>query len=145
MQEGGHKSWYSYLVRILKYFKLDYLNFILDEHELLFQMGKIKERLQSIFIEKWKEDKLKFQNEGKIELLASLLRDFGQSGYLSKMVNPKHRIALTKMRISAHKFPIETGRYLHIPRGDRECPLGCGEVGDEYHFMIKCSVYQEYY
>ena len=135
----GYSTWYSYLVKILEHFKLEYLDCILDHKELLLQLNNIKGKLQTSFTNKWGEDKLKFQSEGKIELLASLLGNFGQSSYLSKIAKPNFRIALTRMRVSAHKFPIESGRYLKTPRAERECSLGCKVLGDEYHYMTKCE------
>ena len=53
--------------------------------------------------------------------------------------NPYHRMAMTRMRISAHRLPIETGRYLKIRRELRECPLGCKSIGDEYHYLTSCK------
>ena len=61
------------------------------------------------------------------------------SRYLLKNINPSYRAAITKIRLSAHKFPIETERYIGIPRGDRVCPLGCQTIGDEYHYLLACS------
>ena len=139
LHKEGHTTWFSYLERILKYFNLEYLHCILDERELSCQIGKTKGILQQHFKTKWIEDKSKFQTNGKLELFTSLLGSFGFSEYLSKVTNPKHRIAITRMRVSAHKFPIEHGRYLKTTRADRECSLGCRVLGDEIHYMTNCS------
>ena len=40
---------------------------------------------------------------------------------LEVVKNPNHQAALTKVRISAHKYPIETGRYMKLKREEREC------------------------
>jgi hypothetical protein len=52
--------------------------------------------------------------------------------------NPNHRAALTKKRISAHKYPIETGRYRKLKREEKECPLCCREIGNEEHCILRC-------
>ena len=52
----------------------------------------------------------------------------------------KTRVAVTKMRISCHLLPIESGRYKKIPRVERLCPLcNRSEIGDEFHYLLKCT------
>jgi hypothetical protein len=52
----------------------------------------------------------------------------------------KHRQAVTRFRISAHKLPIETGRYANIEHDLRLCPIcNSNEIGDEYHYFSHCS------
>ena len=54
--------------------------------------------------------------------------------------NVKTRVAVTKMRISCHLLPIESGRYKKIPRVERLCPLcNRSESGDEFHYLLKCT------
>jgi hypothetical protein len=52
-------------------------------------------------------------------------------------------MALARFRTSNHKLPIETGGWNNIPRDKKICHL-CGiEMGDEYHYIMKCSVFDE--
>ena len=49
---------------------------------------------------------------------------------------------MTRFRISAHRLPIETGRYVNIEHNLRLCPicnLHVHEVGDEYHYFLRCN------
>ncbi len=56
--------------------------------------------------------------------------------YLSQVKIVKHRQAVTRFRISAHRLPIETGRYAHIEHNLRLCPIcNSNETGDEYHYF----------
>ena len=49
-------------------------------------------------------------------------------------------IAVTKIRTSTQKLPIETGRYKEIERPERKCNFcGNNEIGDEFHYFMKCS------
>ena len=59
--------------------------------------------------------------------------------YLKIIKNVKQKVAITKMRISSHSLPIETGRYRKIPRDERICPFCESCNGDEFHYLIKCN------
>ena len=62
------------------------------------------------------------------------------SQYLTHINNYTYRKAFTKFRISAHKFPIESGRYKNVSRENRLCTLcSDNEIGDEFHYFMKCS------
>jgi hypothetical protein len=44
------------------------------------------------------------------------------------------------MRISAHKLPVESGRYTKTPYEDQVCTLcQSNEIGDEFHYLLSCS------
>ena len=56
--------------------------------------------------------------------------------YLDLITNVNTRVAVTKMRISCHLLPIESGRYKKIPRVERLCSLcNRSEIGDEFHWI----------
>ena len=65
--------------------------------------------------------------------------------YLHQVTNTRHRIALTKLRLSNHKLAIETGRYSRPRQKPAEsiCPICKIEMEDEYHFLNICPAYQE--
>lgn len=53
--------------------------------------------------------------------------------------NKSYRQAITKLRLTSHDLPIETGRYTNIPRNNRICPLcPMKSIGDELH-ILECS------
>ena len=59
--------------------------------------------------------------------------------YLIEIQNVKQCQAVTKLRISAHILPVETGRYKNIPYCDRVCRhCDLNEVGDEQHYVTSC-------
>ena len=65
---------------------------------------------------------------------------FEQEPYLSIVANVKHRVALTRLRLSCHRLEIEVGRY-HKPT-PTPVPLRlcrrCQMVEDEIHFIYVC-------
>ena len=48
-------------------------------------------------------------------------------GYLDTISNRSHRVCYSKMRISNHRFAIETGRF-----------------EDEKHILLHCPLYEQY-
>ena len=63
---------------------------------------------------------------------------------LTSITNVKHRVDMTRLRLSSHSLHIETGRHRNIQRQDRICTL-CNNntVEDETHVLINCPVYHD--
>ena len=76
--------------------------------------------------------------QGKLQLYTSFKEGPGFENYLN-LPNKKLRQAITKLRISAHKFPIETGRFDYRKGTERICPLCCDGTGDEMHYLTQCQ------
>ena len=88
-------------------------------------------RLNKSLEQSWHFIKTLYQ-EGKLQLYTSLKEHPRFENYLN-LPNKKLCQAITKLRISAHKFPIETGRFDYRMRTERICPLCCDGIGDEMH------------
>ena len=69
-----------------------------------------------------------------------------QENYLCTIQNVNLRKNITKLRLSAHNLPIETGRYkrpVKIPPNLRLCEeCNMNLVGDEFHIIMKCDKYR---
>ena len=65
--------------------------------------------------------------------------------YLRQVTNSRHRITLTKLRLSNHKLATETGRYVRRYKKPEEriCPICKKDVEDEIHFLTLYPAYQE--
>ena len=64
--------------------------------------------------------------------------------YLQVTKNRKHRVSLTKLRLSDHCLMIEEGRHKRpiTPREERFCPHCPGVVETEEHFFTQCVAYE---
>ena len=84
------------------------------------------------------KDKFDSSVGNKLSLYSEVKNE--NESYLDLIKNVKTRVAVTKMRISCHLLPIESGRYKKIPRVERLCPLcNRSEIGDEFHYLLKCT------
>ena len=65
--------------------------------------------------------------------------------YLYEVKSVKHRIALSRFRLSNHTLMIEKGRHMRpqIDRKDRKCGLCTNEIENEFHFVIVCPLYEK--
>ena len=60
----------------------------------------------------------------------------------NSLEDDKHRIIITRWRLSSHKLYIETGRYKtpKITAENRKCCI-CNIVEDEYHALFRCTAH----
>ena len=96
-----------------------------------------KSALRRILENQWYSSKIKY-SQGKLRLYTSLKERPGIETYLI-LNNPKLWQAITKLRINAHKLPIETGRYDQKTQMERICPLCCEGISNETHHIFECQ------
>ncbi|XP_033746730.1 uncharacterized protein LOC117331881 [Pecten maximus] len=64
--------------------------------------------------------------------------------YLTKSVNISYTKEIARLRLSAHKLNIESGRYVSIDRSKRVCTLcNLNDIEDEFHFVLVCTRYSD--
>lgn len=62
------------------------------------------------------------------------------SYYLDKILIPKHKFALIKLITKNNRLPVVSGKLHHRkPYHERLCSE-CNTLGDEYHFLLQCSI-----
>ena len=67
---------------------------------------------------------------------------FGCNNYFTYLSNSDCR-KLTAFRTRNHRFPVETGRWRGQPLTERLCQLYKSDIGDEYHYIMKCETFKE--
>ena len=86
----------------------------------------------------------KANQKSKLRTYQTFKNIFKVEPYPSTVSNREARVALTRLRISAHRLAIEQGRYYNIEENKRICTLcETGEVENEIHFLLQCKVYEE--
>ena len=114
-------------------------------------VNMIRQRLKDIELKRWlseiNNDTRKDANQSnkmRTYRLFKTIDNYKCEDYLHQVTNTRHRIALTKLRLSNHKLAIETGRYWRPFKkpAERIFPVCKIEMGDEYHFLNICPAYQ---
>ena len=110
---------------------------------------KLKYLLKEQFINKWKQDLFddkRNKNFGnKLRTYRLFKTNFRMEQYLFDVRSQKAKGKLTQLRVGSHNLYIETGRH-SVPYKDpsericRYCHLN--EVEDEFHFVMKCTLYE---
>jgi len=112
----------------------------------------VRQRLKDIKLQRWlseiNNNIRKDANQGnkmRTYRLFKTIDNYKCEDYLHQVTNTRHRIALTKLRLSNHKLAIETGRYSRSFKKPAEgtCPNCRIEMEDEYHFLNICPAYKE--
>ena len=130
LNEEDKTSWFTSVKKIGE--ALSSPNDILVNSKLL-----LNNRLNESIAQSWHFKKTLYK-PGKLQIYTSLKERPGFENYLN-LPNKKLCQAITKLRISAHKFPIETGRFDYRMRTERICPLCCDGIGDEMHYLTQCQ------
>ena len=105
----------------------------MDEKETI---RKCRNTLTAIFIRKCQETLL---TNKKLAVYKEIKHNYLLETYLSDVKDFNKRVAVTKLRLSAHNLPVETGRYSNTPKQNRVCTFcNLGEVGDEFHYCMVC-------
>ena len=84
-------------------------------------------------------------NSPKATSYVTFKRTVNYEKYLDQIENAKHKISLSRFRLSNHNLLIEKGRHMRprLERNERKCFNCKEEVEDECHFVIECPLYTE--
>ena len=101
---------------------------------------KMHSSIKNCFNSLWKEEIADFP---KADTFRQFKDEVKFERYLEDVSIRKHRVSLSKLRISDHCLMIERGRYSRpaIPRGERYCPHCPLKLEDEEHFLTQCTAY----
>ena len=149
LSQSNKNSWFSTVHHILK--SVDQLSAWKDPSTIksIDSFGlNIKKKLRSKFIDIW-ETQMSFigsnnfrQNKyiySKLNRYKKIKSKFRMKEYLLRIESREIRQSVTKFRMSGHKFPIESDRYIKIPKELRIFDICREGIGDEYHYFLHCN------
>ena len=92
------------------------------------------------FIDKWNSE-ISSNRSTILETYALYKSHYVTEAYLDLISNPKHRIAVSKLRASSHNLEIERGCYTRLitNREERLCHV-CHVVDNEIYFATRCRI-----
>jgi hypothetical protein len=102
-----------------------------------------KQRLIYIASQEWHSD---LSQCNKLQTLCEFKSLLNPERYLTHVKIVKHRISLTRLRLSVHNLAIETGRHINLDPELRTCKY-CTNTGEnvienEYNFLLICTLYR---
>jgi len=100
--------------------------------------------LKSVYNNLWL-DVIK-NHQSKLRTYCQFKLSFSDENYVT-LLKRQYRSTFCKLRISCHKLRIEMGRYSSpkLPPEQRICShCNLGEIEDEFHFIMKCTLYNDF-
>ena len=114
---------------------------LMNDQEMLKETkGKIKIICQNKYDRDWLS---KISESPKAISYCKIKYNVSLENYLYEVKNIRHKIALSRLRLSNHSLLIETGRHLRpkLERHERKCFVCRDDIEDECHFVTKCPLY----
>ena len=134
----GKRNWTRMTRYITK--SINFNETVTSSKEIDSKMKICKALLQKNFQQWWKSHAV-VTGVNKLDFYYKYKKQFSFEKYLDNV--PKAlRMQITRLRLSSHPFPIETGRYSKkkVERNDRKCNIcHLNEAGDEEHYLRRCA------
>ena len=135
---GYETKWMGNLKSILDSSGFSYIwvqNELMNDNTWL--KNNIKQRLTDQFRQTWESN---CNNSSKgITYNLFTLGNFECQNYINSTLSNFKKSILARFRTTNHRLPIETGRWVNISRENRTCVLCSSDIGDEFHFIMKCE------
>ena len=141
----GQKSWWTEVSTLLELLKIDDPDILATAP--VDEKNKIVASIKDSIFKTQRETcmaRLKDNSEGKLRTFQKFKTEYCMETYLLDLPNLDHLTAVARLRMSAHRLAIETGRHVKpkISKEERICKnCALEEVEDESHFLLKCPLY----
>ena len=101
----------------------------------------ISDKIKELYVKNWEANSS--DKEGKLRFYFQFKKKFEFEPYLDNIPRDDRK-AITKLRLSSHKLPIEVMRYQNKNQNknwkERKCKIcNTKEVGDEWHYLTSCK------
>jgi len=105
----------------------------------------LKQRIRDCYYQEWHDD---IHDMSKMSVYCTFKSSFVCEKYISVLNVMKFRRLYARFRCSNHSLEIEEGRKNGLLLEHRICKFcdvkGVTVIEDEYHFLLKCSAYDEF-
>ena len=97
----------------------------------------LKQKVKDQFLQHWNS----FKNSSSGPKTYRIFKDqFGINTCFYILNNIQCRL-LTAFRTRNNRLPVELGRWSNIQISERKCHLCHTDVGDEFHYLLKCTTF----
>ena len=123
-------------------FNLFISKFNINQYELeTLSRNKIKQTCNDFYDRYWW---IKILDSPKATSYASFKNSICLEKYLHEINNHKHKVALSRFRLSNHNLLIEKGRHMRprLERNERKCFICKEKIENEMHFLTECPLYK---
>lgn len=131
---AGHITWASKVKEILFTYGFGYAREYENIGDINIFMKLFKQRLIDCSNQDWHRQ---INNSTKAHYYRYFMTELTVANYIFYNIPMKFRIALSRLRCSAHDLNIEIGRHDNTPQENRICYLCNSQaIEDEFHFII---------
>ena len=102
-------------------------------------MEAFKQKLKDQYIQNW-SSLIDQSSSGKNYRIFKNIFELNPN--FSFLSNKESRL-ITAFRTRNHRLPIEIGRWASIPLNERTCKLCNDDIGDEFHYIMKCKHFED--
>ena len=118
LHSNGTVSWFSSVVHLLNLGCLDYQTLALSfSTKKKYLINRLRKELEKLYVDQWENERqniIRKQQKSKLELYSNIKTSYRRETYIDDVRDIQTRKCITQTRLSAHKFPIEQGRYKNI-------------------------------
>jgi hypothetical protein len=144
LDQAGRSTWASSVRQLLVRFGFQNVWEAQQVENSIIFLREFKCKVKQAYVAEWEHEVAQCS---KLSLYRQLKTDgILRQSYLYNVTIKSYRSGLAKLRCSAHKLRIETGRHCGELLAERVCSLclrhnGVYVLEDEYHFMLNCPAY----
>ena len=133
-------NWASYVRKLLT---VNGFGYVWDMQSVVNKnlfISKFKQRLIDQYLQKWHQV---INEMSRLCLYRTIKSSYEVDMYISVLNIRKFRHFYCSFKIGSLDLEIQRGRYNNVPRDQRLCKLCQNGVEDEYHFLLKCPLFDE--
>lgn len=111
------------------------LHYTYGQNIMQLSKPKLKKKLKDSYEAIWN---VRMYNSTRGKYFQNFKKNISFETYLDTINNRKHRVCLSKFRLSDHNLMIEKGRKLKLEKHLRTCKMCEDDIEDETHFIFEC-------